>query len=297
MNRFDNFMIRRNEYGSCFPDETSVFASLHKGNELLTDDKVFYRFLFSKEGTSRDVPFLKKEMQNTSDLFQLILKEFFCSNQLVSVHYDFVKIDVDYIGICLLNSNGGKLNVYFSSLVLDAYRIFDGWVQDRKYNDFFQYAINRINKKGAVKRIVIAPAKDKTSKVTYIFDNYEYKSPMHKEKFLEFLYGTCGNEIIGMDAVVIIRFIRYFINQNLDKDIRYWYSGKGDHISSDFHIWVSGIHLLICGNDMVDLLEKYCIVDDLYDLIHGKINRMPELRKQNGEKLIRVFHEKKDKIQ
>lgn len=276
MNVFKNFSIVLDQFVQMYPKDISMFVGLHKGNCLLPDDKAYCRFVFSTEATPRNTILLKKNFNNTMELYHGILEEFLKS-WITSFGYDTVKIDNEYKGIRLHNMNEEQLNIYFSKDMLDEYQRTVDSLQGRKRQDFFNYCSRAISRK-AVQRMCIRPTVDDRSGVVYVFNNDEFYSPsMKKDRQLGYYYREKDGMVDSDDIKIVHDLIRLFINCNLEKEFSYNYTLNSKFQTISLHINCnSGESIEVAGDNIIYPLEKLGLIDDLHKLIEHKIEKMPK---------------------
>ncbi len=245
---------------------------------LVGNNSKTYRFFITINGKLEEAPIKKVENQSVVDIYKKVLNNFFyeCSEEktkrkrLTYVGYNTFKPNrksEEYLGIKLQNSKEEKLNIYFTSKSLEAFDNLDRWIQQIKVSDFNDYA-NEYIEKNSVRRMTIRPAIDDKSSIVYIFDNEEYNS-LRIQRQLGYYYRKSGHVIDELDVANICNIIRKFINHNLENHPRYEYNDIL-RIKCD-----KKIHLEIKDGDLIDQLEKKRILDDLWLVMNGVIEKMP----------------------
>lgn len=232
-------------------------------------DKKFYRFFKNEDGKMKEMRIEKKKNQNTTDIFENILTDFIVDKTLVSLSYSTCNPfkHEEYFGIKMQNEKEERLNIYFSSKALYAFQEIETLFQMIKYQDFYEYAVHPIEKQ-QVEKMTIRPSVDEKSSVVYIF--YEWRnsySPIQKQ--LGYYYRKSKNKIAKEDIAIICKIIRYFINANLINHPRYEYL-NGLKIKCDTKSFIE-----ILDNDLIYELEKARIIDDLWLVMNGIIDKMP----------------------
>ncbi len=284
----------RQEIVKRIPDEITIFVSQSINNLKSTESELYfyYRFVLSDEGVEREVPLKRKDFLNTKALYNQVIKDFFIDNQLVSCKDEIKRFSANsiwYMGICLRNRRGMKLNLYYSSETLFAYDEMKQIIQQKKSNDFYQYGIVPIQNQ-MVKRMVFYPTENDLSSVYYVRDNEEFQNHhLRIEKQFSYYYQKSGRKIETEDLKGICYLIRLLINSNLESSPYYFYLPSYNNIPSKefeeetFKLETKALYIL-CKNgtfieirdlDLIYALEKSRILDDLWLLMHGLIDTMP----------------------
>ena len=278
MEKFQKLSIVLDQFIHMYPNDIKVFMDLHVGNTLLPDDILYCKFLCSKVGKPREVRLLKKSFPNSMTLYEKIKDDFLDDKQLTSLGYDIYTVGHgnDYMGLQMINSAEQRLSVYFSEKVLPFYEKEYDFFQQQKQHDFFEYAANPI-KGGVVDKMTIRSAIDDRSGVVYVFDNYQYCSSYHKSKQLGYYYRKSQNQIDEGDLMTILELIRLFINSNLADNPHYEYKLNHKYQTMVLRIVCdSGKFIEITDSDLIDKIEKAAIIDDLWKIMHHKIDEMPK---------------------
>lgn len=264
-----------------YPKEMTILVGKHSGNKLIATDTFYYSFYEVIDGNLKKVEINKKWNQSTMDIYEMILIHFFVNNQkekfLTYVGYNTFKPNrEEYLGLRLQNSEEEKLNIYFTTKALEAFEQFVKLIEMMKCRDFYEYAAHIISKKD-VEKVVIRPSFEVKSSIAYIEDNEEYNF-LRIQKQLEYYYRKSGNIIDAIDLENICKIIREFINFNLENHPRYEYSNIL-RIKCD-----KKITLEVKDVDLIHQLEKMRILDDLWLVMHGIIEKMPLQEESMSEK-------------
>lgn len=230
-------------------------------------------------GNLKKVDINKKWDQSTIDIYENIVTDFLANKRLVFIKYDTFKLPKrkdEYLGMKLQNEKEEQLNIYFTSNALHAFEQFVKLIEMMKCHDFYEYAIYTIAKKD-VERVVIRPSLDDKSSVAYIEDNEEYNS-LRIQKQLEYYYRKNGHDIDEVDLWTICNIIRNFVDMNLNYHPWYEYSNIL-RIKCD-----KKIMLEVKDFDLIHQLEKMRILDDLWLVMRGVIEKMPLQEESLSEK-------------
>lgn len=278
---FKKLSVVLDQFMHMYPRDISIYI----GECIGFCDKKYLncRFIFSEDGFIRDKHILKKDFQNTLCLYNDIQKEFLTNKTLISLGYESLKISRQYMGIKLQNSQEERLNIYFCEELKSIYQDTINYYKQIKQKDFLEYASNPI-KKHVVKKMIIRQAVDNRSGIIYIFNNEEYSSSLLKEKQLGYYYRKKDGIIDKDDLASILYLIRYFINCNLDRKPNYEYRLDCNYKTSALYIKCdSGEKIEIVDNDLIDIIEKTGLIDDLWRVKNQKIDKMPKQKIIKGE--------------
>lgn len=241
---------------------------------LIGNNSKTYRFLYKIDGKLEDAFIEKKEEQSTIDIYENILSHFLADEKnekfLTFVGYNTIRPNQskeEYLGLTLQNSKEEKLNIYFTAKSLEAFNDLEELMQLIKKRDFCNYASNYIDQNG-VRKMTIRPSIDDRSSIVYIFDNEEYNS-LRIQRQLGYYYRKSGHVIDELDVENICNIIRKFINHNLENHPRYEYNDIL-RIKCD-----KKILLEIRDGDLIDQLEKKRVLNDLWLVMNGVIEKMP----------------------
>lgn len=209
-----------------FKKEMTILVGKHSKNKIIATDTFYYRFYEVVNGKLEKNALDLKRNQSTMDIYEAILSEFLVDNEkeklLTYMGYSIFKLGKkEYLGIKMQNSEKEKLNIYFTYNALDALKQLVKLIEILKYRDFYEYAINSMEKE-EVEKIVICPSFDRSS-INYILDNKEYNS-LRIQKQLGYYYRKNDYTIDEVDLWNICNIIRIFINFNLENHPRYEYS-------------------------------------------------------------------------
>ena len=281
MNQFQNLSVAVEQFIHMYPCDINIYIGVCRGNTLFSEDSICCRFQFSNEGSLRRLKAFKKDFPNTFILNQRIQREFLEAKQLISLGDQSKKLSQQYQGIRLQNDQEERLNLYFSEHVLLEYEETLRFYQQRKQQDFLSYALNPIEKH-MVKRMTVRPSMASKSNVIYIRDNYQYASSLWKEQQFGYYYQEKEQKVDSEDLLLILELIRSFINCNLNRNPHYEYKMDSRGNTLSLHIQCdSGEIIEIIGDSLIHSLEKAAIIDDLWKVMHQKIEKMP---KQKGIK-------------
>lgn len=261
--------------------EMTILVRKHPRNKIIARDTFYYRFYEVVNGKLEEISIERKRNQSTIDIYENILSDFLVDTKkekfLTYVGYNTFKPHrEEYLGIKLQNSEGEKLNIYFTSKALEAFDILEQLIQFIKIHDFYDYASEHIEQ-DRVKRITIRPSVDDRSSITYIFDNEEYNS-LRIQRQLGYYYRKNGHIIDEIDLWNICNIIRRFINSNLENHPKHEYSDML-RIKCD-----KKITLEVKDIDLIHQLEKMRILDDLWLVMQGVIEKMPLQEESMSEK-------------
>lgn len=254
--------------------EMTILVGKHAGSEIDPKDTFYYRFYEGVNGKLEKSSIKKKNKQSTTDLYENILSNFLTDEEqekfLTYVGYNTIRPNQSkeqYLGLTLQNSKEEKLNIYFTTKSLRAFDDLEELMQLIKKRDFCNYASNYIDQ-NSVRKMTIRPSIDDRSSIVYIFDNEEYNS-LRIQRQLGYYYRKSGHVIDELDVANICNIIRKFINHNLENHPRYEYNDIL-RIKCD-----KKIQLEIKDGDLIDQLEKKRILDDLWLVMNGVIEKMP----------------------
>lgn len=254
--------------------EMTILVGKHVGSGIDPRDTFYYRFYEVINGKLEKSLIKKKGKQSTIDIYENILSHFLADEKnekfLTFVGYNTIRPNQskeEYLGLTLQNNKEEKLNIYFTSKSLEAFNDLEELMQLIKKRDFCNYASNYIDQNG-VRKMTIRPSIDDRSSIVYIFDNEEYNS-LRIQRQLGYYYRKSGHVIDELDVENICNIIRKFINHNLENHPRYEYNDIL-RIKCD-----KKIYLEIKDGDLIDQLEKKRIINDLWLVMNGVIEKMP----------------------
>lgn len=251
--------------------EITILVGYHKGNNLISENCLYYRFFNVKDGVVNKIMINRKRNESTIDYYEELLNNFFVDKKLISVGYDTLKMtkySEEYLGVKLVNASEEKLNIYFTSNALYAFSEIENLIAQIKSRDFYEYAINPISK-NIVERMTIRPSDGDRSSILYVLNNSN-TSYLNIAKQLGYYYRKNNHEIDQDDLQIIFSLIRYFINTNIDSNPYYEYTKDFLFIKCNKNAFIE-----INDVDLIDEIEKSRILDDLWLVMHNLIPKMP----------------------
>lgn len=265
-----------------YPQTINIYATIPKRNQLFDDNPIYYRFSFSKEGEVRKEKLYKKEIPNTSVLVEKIKSNFLENKQLISLGYHYLCDNQIYNGIKLVNTLEERLNIYFPLNETSLFNKNRDFFIEKKKVDFISYATKPIEK-NVVDFIKIRPRSEHKSNILYTFNNYELSS-YKKKKILEYYYSV-NDDFNKNDFEIIMKIIYEYINNYLEEHPIYHYNLDRNYQTISLEIkFDSGKKIEIMGNELIDYLEKNCLIDNLYKLQIMKITEMPKILEKKKER-------------
>lgn len=266
--------------------EITILVGKHKGNDLIPKDTLYYRFFVNIDGNFLPYTTKRKKKQPTKEIYEEILKSFLMNEQLISIKYDtfcISKRGEECLGLELQNTKEEKLNVYFTSNALSAFAEFENFIENRKTQDFYEYAKHPIEK-NMVERLTFRPTLEERSSILYILNNLRYDY-FQIRKQLGYYYRKNNRNIDESDLNIIYSIIRYFINFHLERHPYYEYkkSLKTNTYNLIIHCGEKSF-IEIIDPDLIQKVESARIIDDLWLVKHGIIDRMPSQEESMRDK-------------
>lgn len=246
----------------------------------------YYRFFILNNGKLEQVPIYREKYQSTKEIYDNFITKFLLEKLLVSVKYNTFRLNKnseEYLGLELQNSYEEKFSVYFTSKALKTFTEFEHFIDNRKKQDFYEYAAHPIEK-NMVERFTFRPTIEERSSVLYILNNLRYDY-FQIRKQLGYYYRKNKENIDESDLSIIYSIIRYFINCRIKSHPYYEYKKNVKTNLDDLFIRTDDkAYIEIMDQDLIKKIEKARIIDDLCLVMHGGIDRMPLQEESINEK-------------
>lgn len=245
----------------------------------------FYRFFITRDGVLKQAAILRNKRQATKDIYKNIVTDFFNNKKLIFIKYDTIKPlkrSEEYLGFKLQNVEEEKLNIYFTSKTLDAFTELEKTIEHIKCQDFYEYAMKPI-KKDIVERFSLHPTTDERSSILYILGDFQ-NCYIQTTKQLGYYYRKSKNRIDEWDLWTLLAIIREYINLNIENNPYYEYNKK-EH--KEYYLIIHGSaksYIEIKDQDLIIEIEKSRLLDDLWLVMHGVIEKMPLQEESISEK-------------
>lgn len=284
MKTMSNLKVSVDQFIKMYPGEITVYAMKFSGFLGEREDHN-YRFCFSEKGNLRDTKYLKKEFPTSTVLYQQIIREFLDKKYLTSIAYDNTRIqEATYHQIKLINNKEQRLNIGYTDALQQEFEKTSTMFHDRKKDDYILYAKRPIEKK-VVDKMTIRNAINTQSNIVYVPNNDSSLPFIGKRRQLGYYYSKVNGKILEEDSRIIIDLLRYFVNCHLEEKPYYHYEINGKWQTQALKIISNtGREIEILDNDLIDIIEKDGVIDDLKKLKDGKIREMSKINHPSLQK-------------